>query len=139
MKPIISKIQEIELENINNWYNKLSTDETENLKFDFTNDSIYEMKMNEEIIGIMSISIERYSYYDMKRFILKKYRGKKFGEEFLCYLIKMGKENNITRITGTIKSENIKGNTFLESKGFEMRNSGKIEDISYKMGILKLK
>ena len=139
MNPKISKIQETELENIQNWYNELSNDETENLYFNFASDTLFEMKINELIIGIMSIAMDQFSYADMKRFVRKEYRGKKYGEQFLDYLIKMGKEINIIRITGTIKSENTKGISFLENKGFKMSGSLGIGGRFYEMGILKLK
>ncbi|WP_029034554.1 GNAT family N-acetyltransferase [Salinimicrobium terrae] len=135
---VIKEVIEDERMELKEWYEKNNSAEKNSLNFFFKTDSFFVMKNDiGHTIGIMSISAEKKYYNDIKRFILKDFRGQGFGDKFIDYLISTAKTNKIKWISGTIKSENIQAENYFLKKGFEVSDYATIEEQKFKL--IKLK
>lgn len=107
-----------ELQNIIAWYGKFTIAETNGLTFNFDKYLFYQVKSDNELIGIMSFEEEAFALNDFKRFVKPGFRHKGIGESMLDKLIAYGRESGKKRIMGSLITTNTAGIEFLTSKGF---------------------
>ena len=120
------------------WFDSLPVEAKNSLEFRFHDDIFFTLKLDNKLIGIMSVEELHNRYADFRRFIIPEYRSYGFAGVMLNYLILKAKENNFTRIIGTIKTSNEKGTKYLSEKGFKIMPLAKDDKIDSSTVMLKL-
>lgn len=129
-----------EIKEVEDFYSQFTNDQKNDLKFEFTTDRFIKICDEQNtIIGFGSVNVSKTSYTDLRRFIHPEFRGKQIAEHLLDKIIESAISENISKIRGTFKSENIKAKEFLERKGFKIIDSGiKFYNQKFSTATLKL-
>lgn len=122
MKIEITKCSDQDKNEFREFYDKLPVEQKGNLEFRFEdkNETFFVIKIDDRIVGIMSVSISGKSYVDFRRFVLPEFRRARIAEMMLNYLILHARKNNISRIMGTIRNSSVRGVEYLQNRGFKI-------------------
>lgn len=124
----ITECRDEKLEEIKNWYGNIPLIDKDDLiiKFEFDKypNSIYSLKVNNDIIGVMSVYKDNTCYSGPKRFIAKEHRSIHYGEKMLDFIINDARNEKKRLLKGVIRSSKIDGINFFKEKGFKIVPNG---------------
>lgn len=111
-------VKSSETSELRKWYDEIDDLFKNNLAFRFDEDLFFDVIVNSNRIGIISVDDYGSGYGDLKRFVHPDYQHKGIGTYMIDFLLKTARINKKIRVSGSLLSTNFNGIDFFKKNGF---------------------